>query len=236
MTWRPRHLIDGYLDNRTPGRVTGELYFHRHHLRRWRDRVFRVELDLAGDLLEDVRGLKLRFIPDPQAEREALDRDCTLEGFAAMQRGEVGDITLGLPLGRWTAEVSRTLLAQAELRWDAQGLYGREREEQRQMMLAEHRPRIAAREPFYPLTDFPYLEFFSEANGRVVIALADACAHPASWKPLKQRRVKTPAELFAGEKRRQAAFRRFVLGETIGRGPAATRCADATVLGSDAVR
>src|SRR5690242_11089716 len=52
MAWRPyANLIDGELDNRTPGKVTGWMCFYRRG-----KRPLRVTFDLAGDFHEDIRG------------------------------------------------------------------------------------------------------------------------------------------------------------------------------------
>jgi len=57
MAWRPyANLIDGQLDNRVPGKVTGRVRFFRNgkqHLR--------VVFDLTGDFHEDIRGRKIRL-------------------------------------------------------------------------------------------------------------------------------------------------------------------------------
>src|SRR2546427_8957611 len=115
MAWRPyENLIDGELDNRTPGKVTGWMRFFRH-----RKRPLRVTFDLAGDFHEDIRGKVIRLKnPSPSDEDTRLrDRD-GMEGFSPTQRGAVGDITAGVPLGPWTEELAQQLMAQNELIWD----------------------------------------------------------------------------------------------------------------------
>src|SRR5207237_5765507 len=129
MAWRPyANLIDGELDNRTPGEVTGWIGFFR------RDKEpFRVTLDLAGDFHEDIRGKVIRLKnPKPSDENTQLDRKGTyMEGFSAVQSGTAGDITAGLPLGVWSEELAREVMAQNELTWNENGLSAAEREEQR---------------------------------------------------------------------------------------------------------
>jgi hypothetical protein len=88
MAWRPHeHLIDGYLDNTVPGIVTGHLRF------RGMDEL--VRLNLAGDFHRDIRGAVLSIKRGPSdAEPERPDY---MDGFSAIQDGDTGDITAGLP-------------------------------------------------------------------------------------------------------------------------------------------
>ena len=112
MAWRPyQNLIDGELDYRTPGKVTGWMRFFRRG-----EEPLRVTLDLAGDFHEDIRGKVIRLKnPEPADKNEVeLDRPGThMEGFAPMQRGVVGDITAGIPLGPWTEQLAMNLMVQA---------------------------------------------------------------------------------------------------------------------------
>jgi hypothetical protein len=79
MAWRiDKQVIRGEIDNRTPGRVTGWLWFLG------RDEP--VELDLEGNAGRDVAGHRLRF-SNPQPEPDDL------EGLATLQKGSVGDFT-----------------------------------------------------------------------------------------------------------------------------------------------
>jgi hypothetical protein len=220
MTWRPKHLIEGRLDNRTPGKVTGWMRFYRPH-KRWRERVFWITLDLEGDFHEDIRGVVLWLLSDDRFDRkDPLGPECDLEGFDPVQRGQVGDITAGLPLGRWSEDISRAVLKLQELRWDKLGISGHDREARRREVLDQHRRCITGGAPFFPFTPFPYLEWFSEQNGRVVLDLSPL-QMDVHWgrNTLKQRPVKTPEELFADEERRAAAFSNFVAGGTVVRVP-----------------
>lgn len=83
MAWRiDEQLIRGEIDNRTRGRVTGRLWFI--------GRADPVVLELEGNAWRDVAGHLLRFTnPAPKAS----EREGQLDGFAAEQRGVVGDIT-----------------------------------------------------------------------------------------------------------------------------------------------
>jgi hypothetical protein len=216
-TWQPHHLINGYLDNRTPGKVTGWLSFERHH-QRWRDRIFTVALDLEGDLHEDLRGTRVWLIPDDYSGEDTGGANCTLEGLSAVQRGLVGDLTGGLSLGFWTEDVSCAVAALHELRWGKLGLSEHERAARRRKLLAEHDRLIAAKEPFYPAGRVPYLEFYSQ-DGRVVLTPEPEAIHVHVFgkKLIRRRHSKTPTELFADEERRAAAFRDFIFGGAVDR-------------------
>ena len=110
MAWRPyRNLIEGGLDNRTPGKVTGWLRFFR-----WHTCPLKVSFDLIGDFHEDIRGTVIWLTnPDPIDRNPFEDRvGSYMDGFASVQRGEVGDITAGMPLGPWTDDLAHKLLMQ----------------------------------------------------------------------------------------------------------------------------
>lgn len=90
------NLINGVLDNRTPGRVKGWIRFHRRGMK-----PLRVVLTLRGDFCEDIQGKVIRFSnPRPSDKNEHLEREGTyMEGFSPVQQGEAGDITAGVPVG-----------------------------------------------------------------------------------------------------------------------------------------
>jgi hypothetical protein len=122
MAWRPyENLIEGELDNTTPGKVTGWIRFFRRG-----KKPLRVTLDLQGDFHEDIRGKMIRLTnPHPSDRHETLDRPASyMDGMAEEQIGEVGDITAGLPVNGQ-----------------------------------------------YPYVAYPYIEWYSEYNGRVVLEL-----------------------------------------------------------------
>jgi hypothetical protein len=88
MAWRPKdNLLEGELDNTVPGKVTGWLKFL--------GMAEVVGLDLAGDFLADIKGRKIRLHNPKPTHR--LGRPDYMGRFSAMQTGEVGDITAGLP-------------------------------------------------------------------------------------------------------------------------------------------
>ena len=113
MAWRPsEYLIDGELDNTTPGRVTGWLQFA--------GMAERVTLDLEGDFHRDIRGAKVHLqgngrTDDPHAAEYMQD-------FDLQQTGKVGDTTAGRPPADYVK--------------------------------------------------YPYFEWYSDGNGRIVIELA----------------------------------------------------------------
>ena len=69
----------------------------------------RVVFDLAGDFHEDIRGSDIWLMNGKPTDRNAsLERDGTyMDGFDPMQRGTVGDMTAGFPLGPWTEELAQ---------------------------------------------------------------------------------------------------------------------------------
>jgi len=88
MAWRPtQYLIEGELDNTTPGEVTGWMRFAGI-----RDKV---TFDLKGNFHRDIRGAKIHLSGDgDEADPEAASY---MDGVATHQTGETGDITAGLP-------------------------------------------------------------------------------------------------------------------------------------------
>jgi hypothetical protein len=113
MAWRPyENLIGGELDNRTPGKVTGWMHFFRRA-----KRPLRVTFDLAGDFHEDIRGALIRLSNlNPSDRNDQLERKGSyVDGLAPLQRGTLGDITAGLPLGTWTEELAKSSLRKMSL-------------------------------------------------------------------------------------------------------------------------
>ena len=209
MAWRPySNLIDGDLDNRIPEKVTGWMRFFRRG-----QRPLKVVFALAGDFHEDIRGevIRLRNPRPSDDENEALGRKGTyMEGFARVQRGEVGDITAGQPLGPWTEELAQRLMAEHESSWDELGLTGTEREERRKMFAQQCREHIDAGDLFYPYVPYPYIEWFSKENGRVVLELEPSQLDILDGGTIPQ--AKTPTEMAAAERKRAQAFGAFLQG------------------------
>jgi hypothetical protein len=210
MAFRPyENLIDGELDNRVPGKVTGWIRFFRQG-----KKPLKVSLDFKGDFHEDIRGKAIRLSnPKPSDRNEELGREGTyMEGISVNQCGEVGDITAGLPLGPWTPALAQKLLAQRELKWDEDGVSEAEREELRKYFAAAVRKHIDAGDLCYPYVAYPYIEWYSESNGRVVLELDSSQVEildaAASIKE------KTPAELVQDERRRSEAMGTFLAGMT----------------------
>ncbi len=168
MAWRPHlNLIDGELSNRVPGKVTGWMRFF------WRRRQpLRVVFDLEGDFHEDIRGSDIALKNDDPVERDfTLGRNRTyMAWFDPMQRGTVGNMTAGLPLGTWTEELAERLKAQLEIIWRENGRTGTELKERRRAVATDYAAKIAAGELYYTYVDYPYFEWYSD-NGRVVLEL-----------------------------------------------------------------
>src|SRR6266700_3828904 len=152
MAHRPyENLIDGELDNRVPGKVTGWIRFFRRG-----EKALKVVLDLEGDFHEDIRGKVIRLRnPEPSDRNEQLDRTGTyMEAFSIKQQGSVGDITAGLSLGLWTAELAQRLMAQNELIWEERGLAESERERVRREFAERYLAHVDAGDVFYPYVSF----------------------------------------------------------------------------------
>jgi hypothetical protein len=88
MAWRPhKYLLEGELDNTTPGKVTGWMRFAG--LRE------KVTFDLEGDFHRDIRGARIRL--RGMYFGEEAPAVSYMDGFAQHQQGQVGYITAGLP-------------------------------------------------------------------------------------------------------------------------------------------
>src|SRR4051812_17790477 len=90
MAWRPtEYLLEGELDNTTPGTVSGWL--------RFAGLGEVVTFDLKGDFHRDIRGARLRIKTRRCGGAVPGDAEEYMEGFATRQAGDSGDITAGLP-------------------------------------------------------------------------------------------------------------------------------------------
>ena len=202
MAWRPnRELIDGELDNRKPGRVTGWMRFFRNG-----QQPFKAVFDLAGDFHEDIRGKAIRLRNSEPSDGHE-DADGTyMDGFARAQRGAVGDITAGIPLGPWTEAIAGKLMAQNEILWDEAGISQAERERSRQEFAERYRRHIAAGDPYFCYSDYPYFEWFGP-NGRVVLELDPSQVEIVEGAPVEE---KSARDLVEDERRRIAAMGTFL--------------------------
>ena len=202
MAWRPySNLIDGEIDNRVPGKVTGRLRFHRNGRE-----PLSVALDLAGDFHDDIRG-KLIRLSNPEPRDEYGDADGTyMDGFAEVQQGTAGDITAGLSPGPWSDALAEKLMAQHEIVWEQAGVNRDERERTRQECAESYRARIAAGEPYYPYVPYPYIEWYAD-NGRVVLELDPSQVEIVDGVPVSE---KSPEQLATDERNRSQAFGRFL--------------------------
>jgi hypothetical protein len=202
MAWRPyANLIDGELDNRVPGKVTGWMRFFRTG-----KRPLKAAFDLAGDFHDDIRGKVIRLSnPDPSDEYQDAGRTY-MEGFSRVQRGTAGDITAGIPLGTWSDAIAEKLMAQNEILWDDAGISAAERAGRRQQYADRYRAHIAAGDPFHPYVPYPYVEWYSD-NGRVVLELDPSQMEIVEGAPVSEKSAK---ELVADEKTRIAAMGSFL--------------------------
>jgi hypothetical protein len=207
MAWRPNeNLIDGELSNRVPGKVTGWMRFFRK-----RRQPLRVVFDLEGDFHEDIRGSDIVFKNDVTADKNiSLERDGTyMDGFDPVQRGTVGDMTAGLPLGPWTEALAKRLKAQLEVVWQENGITGTELEERRRSVEADYAAKIAAGELYHPYVPYPYFEWYSD-NGRVVLELDPS--QITVIRPETPPAKKSSQELARDRKNRAKSFGNFMRG------------------------
>jgi hypothetical protein len=90
MAWRPsEYLIEGMLDNTTPGKVIGWM--------RFLGRRNRIRFDLHGDFHRDIRGAVIKFHNEQYRDADPQEARKYCRAFVAVQTGVVGDITAGLP-------------------------------------------------------------------------------------------------------------------------------------------
>jgi hypothetical protein len=207
MAWRPNeNLIDGELSNHVPGKVTGWMRFFRR-----RRQPLRVVFDLEGDFHEDIRGSDIVLKGDAPADKNiSLERDGTyMDGFDPVQRGTVGDMTAGLPLGPWTEELAERLKSQLEVVWQENGLTGTELEERRREVAATYAAYIAEGILYRPYVDYPYFEWYSD-NGRVVLELEPD--RITVIRPETPPTEKSSQELAHDRKKRAKAFGGFMRG------------------------
>lgn len=89
MAWRPNEqFIEGVLDNTVPGKVTGWM--------RFAGIKEKVVFDLEGNFHRDIRGAKVRLRGDGESANTEESAKY-MEGFSKLQKGNVGDMTAGLP-------------------------------------------------------------------------------------------------------------------------------------------
>jgi hypothetical protein len=164
-----------------------------------------VVFDLEGDFHEDIRGSDIVFKNENPADKNILlERDGTyMERFEPVQRGKVGDMTAGLPLGPWTEELAQRLRTQLEIVWQENGITGTELEDRRRDVADRYAARIARGEPYYAYVDYPYFEWYSD-NGRVVLELDPS--EIRIIRPETPPTEKSPQELAQDRENRAKAF------------------------------
>ena len=90
MAFRPtKLLIEGELDNKRQGKVTGWMKFA--------GMKEKMTFDLEGNFHRDIRGAKIHFTGDAYEDQVNIDSEGYFESIASHQTGKVGDITAGLP-------------------------------------------------------------------------------------------------------------------------------------------
>lgn len=96
-----------------------------------------------------------------------------------------------------------------ELHWDERNIQGSEREARRQEFSERYRAHIVAGDRYYPYTEYPYFEWYSD-NRRVVLELdpSQVAIVESDCRP----KEKTPAELLEDKKNRETAFTSFFEG------------------------
>jgi hypothetical protein len=119
MAWRiHENLVDGEMDNTTPGRVTGTLRF----VGAGED----VTLDLEGDFSGSLKGRRIRLEnPDAAERNRSLDRPGSyMDGFDRRQEGKVGVIEAvggggtGLLHASWYSANGRVVLELPAGAWE----------------------------------------------------------------------------------------------------------------------
>ena len=89
MAWRPTDVfIEGVLDNRIQGKITGWMLFAGI-----KDKVM---FELEGNFHRDIRGAMVRLRGEGQSA-DLAEASQYMEGFSVLQKGNVGDMTAGLP-------------------------------------------------------------------------------------------------------------------------------------------
>jgi len=146
--------------------------------------------------------------PNASDRNAELDRRGTyMEGFSNVQNGSVGDITAGIPLGPWTGEIARTLMAKNERAWDDAGIRGTEREGLRKEWSDQYQLHISSGDLFYPYGDYPYIEWYSDANGRVVLELDPSQVEIVGGSAPGE---KSPGELAEDERKRETVMAQYM--------------------------
>ncbi len=189
------------------GKSHGLIRFFRN-----KHKPLRVTLDLEGDFHEDIRGRTIRLTNPEPSDRAGGSDGTYMGGFAPQQRGTAGDITAGLCLGTWSPEIAERLMAVNESAWDDAGISDAEREVRRREARKRYDQLIEAQEPYYPYVAYPYIEWYSETNGRVVLELENSqleIVREDSDSPIP---AKTPKQLAHDRTRRATAFHGFLAG------------------------
>lgn len=160
MAWRPYENLEyGILDNRTAGKVTGFIKFLGM------DKPCRI--DLEGDFHEDIRGCLIELRNEKPEDRNGNFKPqregSYMEGFDLEQKGKTGDMTFGL-------EVTVT-----------KGMWERFNDKAKE--------KYPVGSMVTPYVDYPYLEWYSKGNGRVVLELVPAQVKVIERKVMMNSRI-----------------------------------------------
>ena len=101
-------------------------------------------------------------------------------------------------------------MAENELIWDGLLVTGADREKRRNDVAEWYQRQIDANELFYPYVAYPYIEWYSDVNGRVVLEL-----DPSQVEVLDEIvsvKEKTPAEFVKDERKRSEAMGTYISG------------------------
>ena len=131
-----------------------------------------------------------------------------MEGFSRIQAGDVGDITAGRSLGPWSHTIAERLSHEHDTALETSQLFKSEREKRRREFAEECRQHIEAGDTYHPYVDYPYIEWYSAANGRVVLELDQSQVEIVGEGLLVQ--DQTPKERVAAKRGREAAMVAFL--------------------------
>lgn len=102
-------------------------------------------------------------------------------------------------------------MRQNELHWDETGLQGLGRQIRRKKFADLYRTHVEAGDLYYPYVNYPYIEWYSEANGRVVLELepSQLAVINVGASSLQE---KTSSELASDKRKRIQAMGGFLSG------------------------
>jgi hypothetical protein len=135
-------------------------------------------------------------------------RTCKVSVVCSAAPQETSPLAWRLALGQ--KNCARKLMEKNELYWDEQNVRGSERERRRREFSERYQVHIAAGDLYYPYDPYPYIEWYSDANGRVVLELDPSQVEIVGSD--SRPKEKTGAELLEDGKKRDKAFKSFFEG------------------------